>query len=121
MLFQKTAEKSHQKHFSPYNTLSLIFLLLAIFIVPFSFVLRSAFYNFFLQLDIDLVNYGLWFLSILAMVCALLSLTTSVTGLNHGLGSKMAFSITVLVATFTAIALSGLVFLPHMYILSFGK
>jgi hypothetical protein len=120
MLFKKTAEKSHQKRFSPYNTLSLVFLLLAVLIVPFSFVLRSVFYDLFLQLDIDLVNYGLWFLSILSMICALLAIITAVNGLNRGLGSKMAFSITVLVGTFTAIALSGLVFLPHMYILSFG-
>lgn len=121
MLFKKTAEKSHQKRFSPYNKLALIFLLLAVSIVPAYFTLRSTFYDFFLQLDIDLVNFGLWFLSIIAMVFALLSLITALTGLNHGLGSKMAFSIIVLVGTFTAIALSGLVFLPHMYILSFGR
>lgn len=108
---------SHTGRFSKLNAFTIKLLLIAIIPVPLFFFLRTLLSQSVTFMDANAWSIATWILSIISFISGLTTVIIAVKGINHRLGNRLVFSISVLVSAFSLLLLSGLVFLPHMYIL----
>ncbi len=115
--FENLFEVSHTKKISKLNRFLIGLLLIEIFLVPMIFVVRNLITQSGALIDPNKWSIATWILSIISFISGLVSVILSVKGLNHSLGRKSLFAINIVVGAFGLLLLSGLVFLPRMYIL----
>lgn len=114
---EKLYKDSKTTKFSKLNLFTIKLLLVSIFLVPFLFLIRTLISQSGAFSDSNKWSIATWILSIISFISGLVSVILSIKGLNHNFGSKFLFIINVLVGIFALLLLSGLVFLPKMYII----
>jgi len=115
--FDKMYEVSKTKKYSKLNLFVTKMLLVAIFLVPTWFFIRDWLLSNEIFKSLNGINIFLWFFSVVSFIFGIISIIFSFKGLKYNLGNVLAYIINIVIGFIVLIALSGLVFMPHMYII----
>ncbi|MBS7528779.1 hypothetical protein KHM83_19105 [Fusibacter paucivorans] len=114
---KQISEASKTPKYSKLNGLVTKLLATAAILIPVVFALNHLLRAIGAGYDIKLFGIAIWIVSIISFILSICAILLSFWGLKRDLGSALAYLLHILAGLFVLIVLSGLVFMPFMYII----